>query len=229
MTLKFLWVLVSTLALVGCAAPKHNYAPNTTNISEPPLGTEVERQVGEEMLHQGRYREHDALLVELPLKPVWAYTVMPGYYLKTGSDESGDFYRIGGAGDESGYIQKAALADPYSAVMVRKDNQLCVITAFNIAACGEVSGGFEKVKKSITSADSVQRTLIYNGRVGGKVNIGYREFSGNSARPAFNNNVEYDLSESKEIAYRGARIEILDATNRGIKYKVISNFNQLAK
>ncbi|MDZ4104389.1 MAG: hypothetical protein U1E12_22225 [Hydrogenophaga sp.] len=226
MSWRSLIACLAALVLVGCAAPKHNYMPVTTDISEPPLGVVVERQVGDEMVHQGRYREHDALHVLSQLKPVWAYTVMPGYFLKTGSDEQGDFYRIGGAGDDSGYVQKAALADPFTALMVKTDNSLCVITVLNVAACGNVPGGFEKVKKPVTSADSLQRTLIYNGRVGDKVNIGYREFSGNTARPAFNNNVEYDLNESREIAYRGARLQILDATNRSIKFRVISNFNQ---
>ena len=73
--------------------------------------------------------------------------------------------------------------------------------------------------------NSFQQTLIYSGRVGDKVNIGYREFSSNVARPAFNNDVEYDLSESDTIGYRGAELQILEATNRSITYRVIRNFN----
>lgn len=223
---KLIGAFLFAAVLSGCAAPKHNYMPQTTDVSEPPIGIVVERQVGDEMLHQGRYREHDALHVLVALKPVWAYTIMPGYFLKTGSDDNGDFYRIGGAGDESGYVQKAALADPFTALLVKSDSSLCVITMIHAAACGKVDGGFEKVKRPITSVDSVQRTLIYNGRVGEKVNIGYREFSGSTARPAFNNNVEYDLAESREIAYRGAKLEIIEATNRSIRFRVLSNFNQ---
>jgi hypothetical protein len=37
--------------------------------------------------------------------------------------------------------------------------------------------------------------------------------------------VEYDLSESKIIGYAGARLEVIKATNTGIEYKVIKNFN----
>ena len=223
---NLLSILAISAFLVGCAAPKFNYQPATVDISEPPIGEVVERQVGEELLHQGRYREHEALKVDQPARVHWAYTVMPGYFLKIGQDDQGDFFRIGGAGDESGFVQKAAIADPYSALLLKTDNTLCVITFINATACGWNGGGVEKVKRPIISTDYVQRTLIYNGRVGEKVNVGYREFSGNAARPAFNNNVEYDLTESKEIAYRGARIEILDANNRSIRYRVISNFNQ---
>lgn len=77
--------------------------------------------------------------------------------------------------------------------------------------------------------DSFQQTLLYSGKVGNKINIGYREFSNSLARPAFNNNVEYDLSESKTIAYKGAQLEILEATNQHIKFRLIKNFNSAVR
>ena len=43
---------------------------------------------------------------------------------------------------------------------------------------------------------------------------------------AFNNDVEYDLRESSVIGYKGARIEVVEATNEHIKYKVIQNFSR---
>lgn len=45
------------------------------------------------------------------------------------------------------------------------------------------------LQTKITTKDtnSFQQTLIYNGKVGNKINIGYREFSGDLARPAFAN------------------------------------------
>ncbi len=80
--------------------------------------------------------------------------------------------------------------------------------------------------ESVLAQDSFQQTLIYNGRVGSKINIGYREFSNNTARPAFNNNVEYDLNESPNIAYKGAELAIIEATNQHIKFKLLRNFNE---
>ena len=61
--------------------------------------------------------------------------------------------------------------------------------------------------------------------MGNKINVSYREFQGAMARPAFNNDVEYDLSDSRQIGYKGALIEVLDADNQKIKYKVLKNFN----
>ena len=62
--------------------------------------------------------------------------------------------------------------------------------------------------------------------VGDKIDVGYREFSNNNARPAFNNDVEYDLTQSRTIGYKGAQLEVIEATNQHIQYRVIRNFNQ---
>ena len=226
--------LISLLVLgliSGCAVPKNNYQPVAISISDPPLGSVNIKRVGDEMLRQGRYREHDALHVQAVLKPHWAYTVYPGYFLKSGEDDSGHYFRIGYAGEDSGYVEKALLADPYQSLMVKKDgNVLCVVTVFNATGClNGVNSGFEMTKKPIVSQDAVQRTLIYSGKSGNKINIGYREFAGNLAVVGFSNNVEYDLNESMRIGYKGAELDVIEATNTFIKYKVISNFNNAVK
>lgn len=221
---KFLATYIAALLLTACATPKYNYMPNAVSISEPPLSSINSSQVGDVMLRQGKYQEHDAIYVKTQTSTGWAYTIHPGYYLKQGEDESGEYYRVGG-GDEAGHIEKAALADPWKSIMAKKEKHiLCIVTVFNATSCGNESE-FERQKKSILTQDSFQQTLIYNGKVGNKINIGYREFSGNSARPAFNNNVEYDLSDSKIIGYKGAQLEVIETTNQYIKYKVLKNFN----
>ena len=153
MSTKITIACFAAFVLVGCATPKHNYTPVSKSISEPPIGEVVERQVGDEMVHQGRYREHDAIQVSSPIKPNWAYTVMPGYFLKTGADDEGEFYRLGGDGPESGSVQRNPLADPLAALMVKKESILCAVTVFSVAACSSTPGGFEKVKRPITTAD----------------------------------------------------------------------------
>jgi hypothetical protein len=224
MSIKSILAVIAVCLLTACATPKYNYMPEAISISEPPIGVERTSTVGDVMVRQGKYKEHDAIYLSVETKPVWAYTLFPGYYLKHGEDEGGEYFFPGG-GDDAGRIEKAALADPYKTVMTKKEgNALCVVTAFNVAACGN-GHPFERRKKPVLSQDSFQQTLIYSGRVGNKINIGYREFSNSVARPAFNNNVEYDLSESKTIAYKDARLEIIEATNQFITYKVIRNFN----
>jgi len=217
-------VLFSLLVMTGCASPKYNYMPNVTAISEPPLNTIQTSHVGDVLLRQGKYKEHEAIYLPAKVDVSLAYSLFAGYYLKHGEDESAEYYLPGG-GDEAGHVDKAALADPWKSVMAKKGSQtLCVVTAFNTTSCDD-NVNFERRKKTVLTQDSFQQTLIYSGRVDNKINIGYREFSGNLARPAFNNNVEYDLTESPTIGYKGALIEVIDATNQYIKYRVINNFN----
>ena len=187
--------LLSLLMLGGCAKPDYNYQPLTVELSEPPIEDVSKAYVGERMLEQGKYKKHMAIYVEDKIDVGWAYDLMPGYYLKQGEDEDTETYHPG-KGNDGGSIQKAALADPWSAVMIYKEkNKICVVTVFNALQC-EKTSQFERSAKPIFTKNSFQRTLIYNGKIGDKVNIGYREFSNNLARPAFSNNVEYDLSSS---------------------------------
>jgi len=221
-------LLASLFVVAGCASPKYNYSANVAVISEPPLSTTQTSNVGDVLLRQGKYREHEAIYLPTKADISWAYDLLMGYYLKHGEDESAEYYSPAG-GDDGGKVDKAVLADPWKSVMAKKNtNTLCVVTVFNATACAD-NMSFERVKKPILTHDSFQQTLIYSGKVGNKINIGYREFSNSLARPAFNNNVEYDLSDSSVIGYKGAQLEILEATNQYIKYRVIKNFNSASQ
>lgn len=210
----------------GCTTPQYNYQPTVQQISRPPLGSVNVANVGDEMLSQGVYTQRDAIKLSRPLKfgLITAYTLMPGYYVKTGEDHESSYYRPTGTRD-SGMVQKAALADPWESIRLTNDGKtISVVTVFH-ARTSRPADGVQLTTYPLLTDDSFQQTLIYSGKVGDKIKIGYREFSNNAARPAFNNDVDYDLTQSKVIGYKGARLEIIDATNESIKYRVISNFN----
>jgi hypothetical protein len=77
----------------------------------------------------------------------------------------------------------------------------------------------------IYSANSFQQTIEYAGRSGDILKFNYSEFSDGFARQAFTREFQVDLSEGNIAAYKGALIEIIEATNVQIKYKVIRNFS----
>lgn len=217
--------IIFIVFVAGCATPKANYSPVSQAISEPPLDSINTISVGDIMLRQGEYTEHEAVFVPQSIN-AGAYTIQPGHYLKTGEDGGTEFFYPGGA--EPGRVDKVALADNWSSVIVRKGMtpQICVLTVYNTAITTCNSGNlFQRRKVANLSRDSFQQTLIYSGKIGNKINIAYREFSNSMARPAFNNDVEYDLSESRTIGYKGAKLEVLEATNQYIKFKLITNFN----
>ncbi|RYG38221.1 MAG: hypothetical protein EON93_02425 [Burkholderiales bacterium] len=210
----------------ACATPTYDYQPISREISEPPLNAISVAAVGDSMVRQGKYIEHDGIRLseKLSVGLMGSYTFMPGEYSKTGQNKSGEFFLpTNGAG--SGRVNASPIADPFQSIMLGSDGQICGVSVLGAYVCTKATG-VEKVKLQGIAADAFQQTLIYSGKVGDKINVGYREFSSNVARPAFNNDVEYDLKDSTTIGYKGALIEVLEATNQSIRYRVIQNFNR---
>lgn len=210
-----------SLGLVGCASPVYNAQSTMSRVSKPPIDSINTVNVGDKMLVQGTLRESEALVIS-EIAKVSAYTIPVGQYTKTGENEQGKYFSpISVSGVP---IRQNPFVDPFKVIMTTPENKLCVVTVFNGKVCRD-NENFSIKNITTANEDSFQQTLIYSGKVGNKINIGYREFSSNIARPAFNNDVEYDLGESKQIGYKGALLDIIEATNQSIKYKVISNFN----
>lgn len=83
------------------------------------------------------------------------------------------------------------------------------------------SAKFRTGSCSSVSVDNFRREIVYSGVSKGTVSLLYREYSGNMARPAFSQDLTYDLSEGDEIGFRGARFKVLKATNTSIRYVVL--------
>jgi len=74
------------------------------------------------------------------------------------------------------------------------------------------------------SDEGFRAELVYQGAGGGILRIGYREFVNDMARPAFSQELTYDLSPSgvTEFAFQGLRIEVLSAGNMKIEYRLFT-------
>ena len=118
---------------------------------------------------------------------------------------------------------------PYSAIIYLVVNKSWILS-------GYWNGGsvtyFDKPKNDIIEKmdmpqkDSFLQELIYNGRSKDAIKVSYREFKDDFARPAFQQDLSYDLSDSKEIGFRGAIIEVVEATNTYIKFVVKKPISQ---
>lgn len=215
--------------LTACASPNYNYVPKVSELSDPPIDAVNVAYVGDPMLRQGTYSEHDAILLIKRTKVgvLGTYTFEPGYYTKRGEGRNGEFgFYLPSQYGQQGSVTRGALADPFQIIQAyHNEVKICGVSAFNGKAC-TANTEYKVTTQRAATADTFQQTLIYSGRIGGKINISYREFSGNIARPAFNNDVEYDIDKSPIVGYKGARLEIIEATNEFVKYRVISNFNK---
>ena len=73
----------------------------------------------------------------------------------------------------------------------------------------------------VTSPDYLRKELLYSGVSGGSIEIGYREFRGGLAAPAFFQNVRYDLNVSRTITFQNFQLEVVSATNERMTARLI--------
>lgn len=74
---------------------------------------------------------------------------------------------------------------------------------------------------------SLTRELVYNGRVNNYIKIIYRELSNNIMRPAFQQDLQYDLNESEEVAFKEVQMKVIGANNKEISYRVGHHFDDI--
>jgi len=80
------------------------------------------------------------------------------------------------------------------------------------------------IEKLITDETNFVQELIYNGRISDNLKFVYREFSNEMARPAFTQEVQYDLATSNIIGFKKLRMTVIEATNTEITYRLDKNF-----
>jgi len=210
-------IFFGAITLTGCTSVALNGAETKfTKVDYPSVGAVTTAYVGDQLVQKGEVVEEKVLRVNSFVDGA-IYDIQPGTYQQIGHTAQENFFSANG-------VVRAVLADPPKALVLSKKEgaQLCVISVFNNPYCYE--GDYEVKTRVSERGTSFQQTLIYSGRVGNKINIGYREFSSSLARPAFNNDVEYDLSISNIIGYKGAQLEVISADNNSIKYRVVKNF-----
>lgn len=66
--------------------------------------------------------------------------------------------------------------------------------------------------------------IIFTGRAGENITFVYREFTpDDSAKPAFYQNLTYNLEKERTFQFRKLRVEVVRVTNEGITFKVLSD------
>jgi len=217
-------MLALVVGLVACSTVgiKHNYRPETSSFSVPQLGVISTAGLGEPLLDKGNVTKTDVLYVVG--RPHFSrYVIENGKFYKTGEDAEYEYFNqkrvsiiVDALVTGKSPIAKASIK------LNKSTGEICVLGPGDPAFCGNAK--IKRKKENVYSDDSFRKTLIYNGRVGNNLKVGYREFMNDMARTAFSNEVVYDLSGSNIIGYAGARIQVIDASNTEIKYKVIKNF-----
>jgi hypothetical protein len=82
--------------------------------------------------------------------------------------------------------------------------------------------GSQIISKECRLGDKSTTTeLLYGGVANDIIKVSYREYSNKIARPAFYQELQYDLKQSKTILYKNTKIQILSATNEALTYRIL--------
>lgn len=231
---KYNFIVVLSMVAVllsGCATHFREIQPSFEEINIPSLNQVQQSELGDTLVSKGTLYTYDGmvLLNEVYSKSKNTFlhgpvaTIPPSDLILKYEDSAWwyfyarDLFMAGVSANVTCGLRKSKKNKPM---------ELFVLIGFQPWSKGLVEPEPKYELKKVRAVDkrSFQQELIYNGKAGSNVKFMYREMSNDVMRPAFSQEMQYDLNESKTIGFKGARIEIIEATNTTLKYKVLKSF-----
>ena len=226
---RFAVIAIVLPALAGCATtPVFNYSVQTVDVSEPTLGSVNIAHRGESIVRQGRYRELDVIHVErdTPVGLTGVCTIGYGYYYKVGQDKRSSFYypTVG----EGGRLNCLKTGSRPIGILQAYDAKptLCLVDADGWSSCNH---GASFKRSTRVTATVLEQKLVYAGRAGSTIKIGYRESADDDPQLTSSKDLELDLKDSRILSYHGAQVEVLEATDEYLQYRVLHDFDRLTQ
>jgi hypothetical protein len=235
-------VLVVIFLLGGCAS----HTATTTSfeytrvysqsqlVTMPPLNSESEAEIGQSMVQAARKAVTPAITLTEgifhPKGSTWVVrsadmevTIQPSLLRLIGTDQDGSYYQ---AAPKEAAISFLVSVGGYAGVYVPNNKSAIMQVYWNRNDNEGYKYPHPGIKYETTTVeewgtDSFKRELVYQGVSQNTVSIRYREFNDDMARPAFTEDLKYDLSQGDVIGYKGARFQIIKANNLSIRYKVL--------
>jgi len=223
--MKKLILFVICVLAGGCASLVSAMLPHTNIIDLPVLNEVRTAEIGDTIVSRIVVNEYDAIILKEKITSGdgvirgWV-TIMPGKLIAKTQDETYKYYysdSITFYGMKSQGGIRISKNDP-DVMDVFSDQSLFKYRKL------KKKPEIEYIKERDVKGPSFEQTLIYNGRVENNVKFLYREFREKMMRFPFSQEVQYDLNEGNIIGFKSARIEIIEATNTELKYKVLKHF-----
>jgi hypothetical protein len=210
-------------------------------VAFPGTGEESAVEIGQSMVLTGKQYVTPAIKLDKPVTHFGRYndkyqfvlTVPAGLMKSSGMDEEGKFYesptpiefKYRNINDNTDSEPEFLRGGIYVANDSTQPTEVywfwekTIKPALNAKHPGIV---FNKAKIESFGKDSFKRELVYTGISQNTISILYREFINDFARPAYSQDLKYDISRGNNlIGYGGARFQVIKADNINIRYKVI--------
>lgn len=225
-------ILVISLLIGGCAnVPTPNADSGKLEIvTIPPVNIESSAEIGQTIISKEYLRRRPGIFLEETVSdranPPGLTTIKSTRLPLFATEVNGKYYR-----DASATYTLMGVEVPIgerAGVFVPSDKTKPPVVFHYAMGYRYGSIPINNIKEGLIeewSRDSFKRELVYSGVSQNTISILYREFKDDLARPAFSQELKYDLSQGKEIGYKGARFEVIKATNTGLTYKVLKSLD----
>jgi hypothetical protein len=218
-TIKLIFALLLIITL--------NYCSSTSTITSqikfyktPELNIISEEEIGE-TIFTDRYEEiNKSIYLNKEIETNWNLTKFKldrGYYPLSSENNEYFFYTINEYPLKKGFAENKKTGE----IKLYADGGYGFIT--------KDYQGIDYVKKDYVNYDKCsscfRKEFIFNGKSENNLKFIYREYSDNMLRPAFTQELQYDLRDGNIIGFKGLRIEVINANNTSIRYKIIKYFD----
>ncbi len=225
-------ILISLMFLIGCAPnvkPTH-YESVVLNI--PEVAAVNNKELGDTLVSKTNKTEVDSIDVYESVSPsltTSTLTTLPGTYTAMWEGDEGVYY--GGRNAIENSIGARFLSGGFVIPFGNRNSQKDVIVwvgdsgirpIMNVYTNEDIK--FTRGKVIFKDRPFFKQELIYNGRSGNNIKFLYREFRDDYMRAVFTQDIQYDLSESRTVGFKGVRLDIIKATNSQIEYIVRKPF-----
>jgi len=230
---RLLAMTFSCLLMFSCAATKLVTVQNREEvIVEPTIGEERLGEVGDSLVRTAKVTRLWALQLQDEVEASgtgWAWgnkaLFKPGLYVSKYNDGEQECFESLAPVP----VRSLGWVEGKGGICISKANPNLMTLYMGIPGQNALytPKGPIKVTKTThidSNAPGFSQELIYNGKSGDSVKFLYREFASGMARPAFDQDVQYDLKEGKVVGFKGARIEVIEATNVNLRYRVLAHF-----
>jgi hypothetical protein len=204
----------------------------------PPTGVETNAELGAPMIktylvaelpayelsspfrHVTNYRDNLRMSIDLPI----------GVLELVNRDSNGGSFFLSPSGVTVRYEVNNQFANPEvfkGGIHVASNGAVSVFWIWDEDRLANLSPASNFSAKRITTKRAprealFQRELVYSGSTQATLSLLYREFKDNLARPAFTQDLKYDIARGSVIGFNGARFEVIEAGNTAIKYRVLT-------
>jgi len=221
-------LIVVMFALVGCATL---VAPKLNTINTPNVKTEQTAEVGNAIIKHaltytkpGIYIDEDVTIENKQKK----FTLNAGSLIARSTEKNKKQTYIIPTGRITLFDKQSQTTESLGEyILVLDDNKAKIISfqgrSKKIPSPAQLPN-LTRLENIAVGPTQFEQQLVYTGKTGNVIYLKYREYKNNMARDAFTQDVQFDISSEKLIGFKGARIEVLNASNTQIEYRVLKGF-----